>query len=237
MLPTTVNDVMTRTVVSVHPETPLKEVARLLVARRISGLPVVDHENNVVGVVSEADFLAKEQGPTAIPHRRLARVLGESGETRAQLAKQGAITAGQAMTSPALTIESTRSMREAAQTMVSHAVNRLPVVDRGALVGIVTRADLMRAFVLTDDHLAETIRDKVLLRTFWLNPVLFDVVVLNGVARIRGRVECRSTAEMIAEVVAIVPGVVGVAPELTWDFDDREIRAPGVDLVGPLSVH
>ena len=78
MLMMTARDVMTQPVVGVRPETPLREVARLLIDHRISGLPVVDEMGAVLGIVSEADFLIKEQGAEAVQHRRLARILGES---------------------------------------------------------------------------------------------------------------------------------------------------------------
>ena len=90
---------MTREV-SASAGTPLREVAQLLVDHRISGLAVVDDEGAILGVVSEADLLVKEQGADAVRHRPLARILGESRESRSRLAKLGALTAGEAMTSP-----------------------------------------------------------------------------------------------------------------------------------------
>src|SRR5512138_2664970 len=102
----TVRDVMSRPPLTVRPETSLKDVARLLVEHRISGLPVVDAGGRVVGVVSEADLLLKEGGAGQVRHRRLAWLLGESGATRAALAKTAARTAGDAMTRPPVTITS-----------------------------------------------------------------------------------------------------------------------------------
>ena len=151
-----VRDVMTRSVVSVPLVAPLKEVARALVEHRISGVPVVDVDGTVLGVVSEADFLVKEQGPDEIHYRRLARLIGTPRTSRTQLEKLEAITAHEAMTSPAVTIGSGRPIREAAALMTSRRVNRLPVVDDGELVGIVSRGDLVRAYVRTDDELAAT---------------------------------------------------------------------------------
>ena len=99
-----IRDVMTPTVVTVNQDTPLKDVARLLLDHAISGVPVVDSEGSVVGVVSEADLLVKEQGPDPIRHRPLAGLLSESRTTRDQLLKLSAVTAAGAMTSPAITI-------------------------------------------------------------------------------------------------------------------------------------
>jgi CBS-domain-containing membrane protein len=107
-----VAQVMTRQVAAVRPETPLKDVAALMVSKGISGVPVVADDGAVLGVVSEADFVIKERGPEAVHHRLLARVFGESRQTRAELAKIEAQTAGAAMTSPAITVKATDTLRE-----------------------------------------------------------------------------------------------------------------------------
>jgi CBS domain-containing protein len=228
-----VRDVMTREVVTVRPETPLKNVAGLLVDQRISGIPVLDADRAVVGVVSEADLLIKEQGADSIRHRRMARVFGDSSESRRQLAKLVAVTAGEAMTAPAVTIGSDRRVAEAAALMIDRKVNRLPVVDAGQLVGIVTRADLVRAYVRSDDELADTIRDEVLLHILWLDPRLFRVGVRDGVATITGRVQRRSTAEMIAPTVSMLPGIIDVRDEVTWAVDDSQFKPSAPDAVFP----
>jgi CBS domain-containing protein len=229
----TVGDVMTSPVVSVRGSTPLKEVALLLIDNKISGVPVLDVNGAVLGVVSEADFLVKEQGADAVRHRPLARFLGESRESRAQLAKLAAVTAGEAMTAPAVAIESSRRISEAAALMTARRVNRLPVVDDGRLVGIVSRADLVRAYVRSDDELARTIREDVLLRILWLDPAPFTVIVTDGVASISGRVERRSTAEMIERSIGMVPGIVGVHADVNWHLDDRRAEPASSDPVFP----
>lgn len=229
----TVGSVMTSPVVSVGPDVPLKEVALLLIDNRISGVPVVDPAGAVLGVVSEADFLVKEQGADAIPHRPLARFFGESRRSQAQLAKLAAVTAADAMTAPAVTIDSRRRISEAAALMTARRMNRLPVVDDGQLVGIVTRADLVRAYVRSDDDLARTIRDEVLLRVLWLDPALFAVDVADGVASVSGAVPRRSTAEMIEHLVAMVPGIVDVHADVSWATDDSHVKPSSLDAVFP----
>jgi len=119
--------------------------------------------------------------------------------------------------------------------MTARGVNRLPVVDDGRLVGIVTRADLVRAYVRSDEELAATIRDDVLLRILWLDPAGFTVAVHDGVASISGRVERRSTAEMIERAVSMVPGIVNVAADLPWAVDDSRDEPASLDLVFPMS--
>jgi CBS domain-containing protein len=206
-----VADVMTQEVVTVGIETPLREVARLLASRRISGLPVVDTDR-VVGVVSEGDILAKERGPSG----RRSRLGFLFGDTASAALKLEARTAGEAMTSPALTIKPRRAVADAAAMMVDEGVNRLPVVDDdGALLGIVTRADLVRAFARTDEELAAEIRDDVL-KVFWIPPGTVQVAVEEGLVTLKGEVENRPTAEALTEFVQRVPGVVCVSSQVAW---------------------
>jgi CBS domain-containing protein len=225
-----VADVMTRTVVAVAPETPLKDVAALMVEKGISGVPVVDAGGAVVGVVSEADFVIKERGVEGVRHRLLARVFGESKQTKRELAKIEATTAGEAMTSPAITVDAADALKAAAETMASRKINRLPVVEDGRLVGIVTRADVVRAFVRPDAELERLVREEVLAKTaFWLEPDAFDLTVRAGVVHLAGRVERRSLAETIVDVTRELGGVVGVEAELTWEVDDVEGPGPATD--------
>jgi CBS domain-containing protein len=228
-----VHDVMTESVLSVTPDAPLKEVARLLIERRISGMPVVDASGSVVGVISEGDLLVREQGREAIRRGPLARLFGESAETRNLMAKAEARTAGDAMTSPAITVDASTPIEAAAALMIERQVNRLPVVTEGRLVGIVTRADLVRSFARGDEELVEEIRNNVLRRALWLDPDAFTVGVTDGTATIGGSVERRSTAAILAHMVGMVPGILSVESHVTWSLDDRNIEAPGPDYVSP----
>jgi CBS domain-containing protein len=228
-----VRDVMTSPVVSVRPDAPLKDVAALLIDHRISGLPVVDPTGTLLGVVSEADFLMKEQGAEAVRHRWLARFIGDTAESRSRLDKVAAVTAGDAMSSPAITIAPDGRISEAAALMTDRRINRLPVVAEGTLVGIVTRADLVRAYVRSDEELAATIREDVLRRILWLDPATFVLVVHDGIAAIRGHVERRSTAEMVGHLVAMVPGVIRADADVTWAIDDSHVEPATLDPVFP----
>ena len=214
--------VMSRDVVTVTPSTPLKEVARLLVEHRISGLPVVDEEGAVVGVVSEADVVSKERGVSP-PARHAYQWL--FGAAERDPGKRTAQTAGDAMTSPAVVIGPHASVAAAARLMVERAVNRLPVLERGALVGIVTRADLVRMFVRDDAELEREIREDVVRRTLWITPRHLHVTVADGAVALVGEVETRTEAELIAAYVARVPGVVSIDDSrLDWLEDDLARR-------------
>lgn len=228
-----VEAMMRRTVVTVRPDTPLRDVARILVEHGISGVPVVDRSGGVVGVVSEADFVLKEQG---LPERRrgpLFRLFTGSEEDRATLLKVHATTAGEAMTSPAIAIEPSTSLRDAARLMTERRVNRLPVIQDGRLIGIVTRSDVVRAFTLTDQELRALIVEDVLHRAMGLEPEAVEVAVANGYARVTGTVEKRSDAPILERLVAEVPGVMGCEVTVDWRLDDTGIEPEAADLVNP----
>ena len=212
-----VQEIMTTDVLTIGPEAPLKDVARILVEHRVSGIPVCDIERRVLGVVSEGDILYKAQsrdgrgGPLAW--------LLDSGSASAA-AKAAARTVDEAMTSPAITISPFRSVDEAARLMIEHGVNRLPVVAGEELVGIVTRADLVRAFTRSDAAIRNEIVEELLERTLWLEPGAVHVGVVGGHVRLAGRLQTRSDASLLERLVARVAGVVSIESELGWVVDD-----------------
>lgn len=218
-----VRDVMTTSVVTVEPETPLKEVAELLVERRITGVPVVSGDGEILGVVSEGDILFKERGPTE--RKGVLGWLLDPYGTEGRL-KLDARTAAEAMSAPAKTIPSWWSIAAAASLMLEAQVNRLPVVDNdGALLGIVTRGDLVRAFVRSDEEIAREIREDVLRRTFWLDTTeAVTVDVEGGKVTLTGMVDTRTDAELVPAVVRRVPGVVEVETSITWRGDSEGRR-------------
>ena len=207
-----VADVMNRDVVVVSPRMPLKDVARVLVNRHFSGVPVVDDDGQVLGVVSEGDILAKERGPGSE-----TSIFGRALELESWANKHDARDAGDAMTSPAVTIDPLRNVSEAAALMLDRSVNRLPVINAdGKLVGIVTRADLVRAFVRDDAEIEREIRDDVLLRTLWETPDRFRVRVNSGEVTLAGKVNDAHAAGTLVRFVERVPGVVNVRSRITW---------------------
>jgi CBS domain-containing protein len=163
-----VRDLMTTQVLTVSPELPLKDAAAILSEHGISGLPVCDEDGRVLGIVSEGDILFKEQGPRDRRDGALSWLV--DGSRVQERAKASARTAGEAMTAPAVTITPERPASAAARTMLDHGVHGLPVVRDGSLVGIVTRADVVRAFTRTDAEIVLEIREDVLRRALWLEP-------------------------------------------------------------------
>lgn len=208
-----VYDLMTRDVIAVKPEMPLKEVARLLVEFGISGVPVIDDDCVVLGVISESDFMIKERGREYAAGSALSWLLGESKRARHERALVEARTAGEAMSAPPITIEGRiTSVREAAITMSEHDVNRLPVTEAGRLVGIITRGDLLRVYAAPDQIVADRVRDALRAADG------IEVQgVANGVVRLAGTAASEAMAATTIHIAETVDGVVAVdAERVTW---------------------
>jgi CBS domain-containing protein len=218
-----VKDLMTTDVLTVQTSTLLKDAAALLAQHRISGIPVVDDERHVLGVLSEGDILYKESDTSGRPSL-LERLLAPG--TGAIELKLAARTVGQAMSAPALTTGPRRPVTEAATMMIEEGVNRLPVVDHNErLMGIVTRADLVRAFVRPDEAIEREIREDVIHRILWLEPEQLAITVSGGEVELTGQVETKTDAELIPSFVRRVPGVVGVTSKLRWREENGHRRS------------
>jgi len=194
----TVQQVMTerQLLVMGWPDTPFKQLVELMQARDVSALPIVDADDHVVGIVSEADLLL----PTK------------------------ARTAAELMTTEVITVAATATIGEAARVMHERRVKRLPVTDgEGHLVGIVSRRDLLSVFLRADRDLAAEIGEDFR-KLLWLAPDEVQVTVTRGLARLEGKVETRTLAELAGRLAMGVSGVVGVRNELAWEREDNEIR-------------
>lgn len=220
-----VGALMTADVVRAEYGTPFKEVARRLAEHRISGLPVVDDDEKVLGVISETDLMvrqAEDPGPSE-PRRRFPRPRWTPG-TRALRTKSRARTAGQLMSRPAITVHGDATVVEAARVMAHHRVERLPVVDdEERLVGIITRRDLLQVFLRPDTEIRAAIRNEVLERALRLPPDAVDVDVHQGVVTLTGQLERRVETTMTVEMCRQMDGVVAVVDHLTYRFDDSRL--------------
>lgn len=209
-----ISELMSTDVVTTTPDATLRDVARMLVEHKVSGLPVCDDAGTVVGVVSQGDILFKEQGPIETRDGLLGWLLDAPSES--DLEKARARTAGEAMTHPPVTAVPFESAAAAARRMTEKGVNRLPVVAMdGRLVGILTRTDLIRAFVRPDHVIAAEIRDEVLRRVLWLTPDAIAVDVHDGEVDLAGKLDTQADADVLAKLVAQVPGVVAVRSAVT----------------------
>ncbi|KUO06235.1 CBS domain-containing protein [Streptomyces caeruleatus] len=202
--PYTVSDVMTHTVVAVGSEAPFKEIVELLNQWKVSALPVLAGEGRVVGVVSEADLLPKEEFRNGNE---------PAGDPTGQL-KAAALTAGELMSTPAVTVHADASLAEAARIMARRHVKRLPVVDGvGLLQGVVSRSDLLKVFLRSDAEIADEIRSGVLTHL----PVTtgLGVSVVEGVVTLSGSMPERGLEPVVARAVRAVEGVVDVQLDLS----------------------
>ncbi|MFE7754425.1 CBS domain-containing protein [Streptomyces sp. NPDC057418] len=187
-----VGGLMTDNVLSAVPATSFKEVAKMLAEHDISGVPVVDDDDHVVGVVSESDLLAR--------HKLAVRDL---------------------MTTPAVTVHAEETVADAARLMVRRGVERLPVVDEEErLVGIVTRRDLLCVYLRPDSEIRRRIREDVLSDVMELPADAVDMHVLDGVVSLGGRVRRRSQALTLVGLAERVDGVVAVVDRLSFHEDD-----------------
>ena len=214
-----VRDVMTSPVVSVPPDTRLKELAGVLTERGVSGVPVVTSDGRVVGVVSESDLVAKQAGRPLSRRTALEWIFGDRPSAWEQRT-HGATTVAEAMTGPAVTVHPECPLREAAAQMIDRGVNRLPVVEDGRLIGIITRADLVRAYLRRDDEFLRVVRDDLIANTMSMDPADLRVEVHEGLVRVAGTVDRRSTARVLEKLIRLVEGVHDVANYMTWELDD-----------------
>lgn len=188
--------------VTVSPEATLKQVAELMLEHGISGLPVVDPERRVVGVISEADIVSGEAGGTG-KQGMLARARAFAAEPAGLPTPR---TVGEAMSSPAVTIRSDQPVVQAARLIAGRRVNRLPVVDDDErLVGIVTRADIVRAFARSDQEIAREIREAVVERLLGLDPGAVQVTVAEGEVLLTGEVDTPTLVRVVEYFASRVP--------------------------------
>lgn len=196
-----VKDIMTADVAAVRLDAPYREMTALLRARRVSGLPVVDTEGIVVGVVSETDLLTRalERGP----HRNHV--------TTAEL------TARDLMTRPAVTTSPDEPVASVARLMSAHKLRRLPVVDaQGHLAGIVCRSDVLSVFSRPDEDIYREITQDVILDGFFTDPARLTVTVKDGIVTMEGEPGSIVLGRNIVDQARHVEGVVAVRDRFTY---------------------
>ncbi|TDU83830.1 CBS domain protein [Kribbella voronezhensis] len=213
----TVADVMTTDVVTVPEHAGFKVVAETLAEHHISAVPVIGSAGTVVGVVSETDLLRKEEFQRAAEAPWVSRWW-----QRRRRAKAAAVTAGELMTRPAVTVVRDSTIDEAARLMAARDITRLVVTDADGyfLDGIVTRSDLLSAYVATDREILRRVRLDVLQHALWDDPFGVEVSVSDGVVTLAGELDNRSLVPIAEKLTREVDGVVDVRNNLTWAFDD-----------------
>ncbi|MFB9624379.1 CBS domain-containing protein [Nonomuraea helvata] len=219
---------MTTHVASVRSDMPFKDVAELLVRRGVSAVPVLEEDGRVAGVVSEADLLRKEEfreqyyGEDYRPRlrARLRRRLAGRGEDGQE--KADAATAAELMSAPAVTVAPDTSTVTAAQLMDEHGVKRLVVVDEEErLIGIVSRRDLLKAYVRDDAELKSWVEEAIPEQARWNDHTGIVVQVQDGIVTLSGHTSTRTEAAAAVHMAKGLGGIVGVRESLSWERDDR----------------
>lgn len=200
---------MTTSVVAVRRDASFKEMAAMLRSRRISAFPVIDGRDRVIGVVSESDLLVKEavqtEGSSLIAALRHIR----------EDDKAVGITAGDLMTSPAITIGPEAAVEEAARILYDRRVKRLPVVNAaGRLLGIVSRTDVLAVYGRADEQIRAEIVRAVLPGIVPGPRQNLKVAVQDGIVTISGKPLTEATSKALLDAVRHIQGVVAVRDRL-----------------------
>jgi len=214
-------EIMTTPVITIAPDAPFQEIVSVMLEHAVGGLPIVDDKRRLLGIVTKADVLLsadrRQPEPDLIPGHgtswrpeRIADRHGRAGET----------TAGDLMTKNVVTAGEDTAIYQLGQLMLSHHINRLPIVKDGVLVGIVTRTDILKSFKRSDNAILAAIREMVE-RDLWIEPQKLMIACLNGIVTVSGEVERRSERNLAVRLIDATDGVVAVnADRFGFLYDD-----------------
>lgn len=217
----TAREIMSSPVVSVRPDTPVRQIVETMLRSRISGVPVVDEDQRVLGLVSEADLLEKEDRPLPEPpilswHGRSLRLERVMGHYR----KATGTTAREIMTENIIMAAEDTPVHELAHLMLRHDINRVLILREGRLAGIVTRGDALKVFLRSDESILRTVRE-TLARELYIDPAPLTLTCANGIVTAAGTVDRHSDWVLIVKWIRSVDGVVAVrADDLAYRRDD-----------------
>lgn len=218
-------DVMTRDVISIAPDATVLQAARLMLQHHISGLPVVDKDGKLVGVLSEGDFLRRRETRTEHKRSRWLEFLMGPGRIAAEYSHSHGSKVAEVMTTEVQTVDEVTALEDIVELMERKRIKRVPVVCGGQLVGIVTRSNLMHAMVsmarvtqpVAKDDV--TIREKLLAefqKEIWAPAAMTNVVVRDGVVELWGVIVDERQREAMKVAAENIPGVKAVIDHLVW---------------------
>ena len=217
-----VRDVMTTEVITLTPRDTIQAGAQALASNGISGAPVVD-AGVVVGVVSEADLIQAVLPENVEPHRSVLQTLGAALTGRL---RDEPVDIGDVMASHVVTIDPEQSIWKAAHEIEERHVTRLPVVDEdNRLLGIISRADIVKAMALDDARITDGVRDAIAI----LGPEVIEDLEVNtkdGVVTLAGKADRRSTHELAVRLTARSAGVLKINDDITHEIDDNPPKVP-----------
>jgi CBS domain-containing protein len=211
-------ELMTRDVITIGPEAPLKEAARRMIEARISGLPVTDETGALIGVITEADFVKEEAGRRSTKRARLLRWFHKEEPLDTER------LVGDVMTREVFTLDESADHADAARLMQAKRIKRIPVVAvDGRLLGVVSRSDILRAFARSDAEIIDEVTERVMRHILWIDPKRVTVTSTDGNVVLRGQLETKSDANLLVELVDRLDGVVSVTGQLTWEVDNAKV--------------
>ncbi len=218
-------DVMTREVVSISPDASVMEAVRLMLQHKISGLPVVDAAGDLQGVLTEGDFLRRAETGTERKHSRVIEFLLGPGRLATDYVHASGRKVSEVMTPDVRTVTEDEPLEKVVHLMERYRIKRVPVVRGAKVVGMVTRANLMRALAslaLAENPVAAddaAIRERLLAelkRQPWAPVGLIDVVVKDGVVKLSGALTDERERQAIRIAAENIPGVKKVEDHLVW---------------------
>jgi CBS domain-containing protein len=218
-------DVMTSPVISVEPDSSVLEAVRIMLQRHISGLPVIDKEGRLVGIVTEGDFLRRTETGTQRRRPRWLEYLIGPGRLAEEYTHSHGGKVHQIMTADPLIVNEDAPLDEIVHTMEKHRIKRLPVVRGEAVVGIVSRANLVHALARLARDVTPTaasdqaIRDRIMAELAgqtWAPTALLDIIVKDGVVELWGTITDERERQAIIVAAENAPGVKAVNDHLTW---------------------
>ena len=219
------SDVMTREILSVGPDTTVVEAVRTMLDNRISGLPVIDAAGRLVGILTEGDLLRRGEMGTERQRSRWLEILMGPGRLAGEYVRTHGRKIGEVMTRDVVSVTLDTPLKEVVELMERHRIKRVPVLDGEVLVGILSRADLLRALLgaleekpaaaTTDEEIRERIR-RELAKTAWVPRDGIAITVENGVVDLNGVILDEKEREALRVAAENVPGVRAVEDHLVW---------------------
>ncbi len=210
-----IGELMTTDVVTIGPDAPLKEAARRMLEAGVSGLPVTGDRGELLGIITEADFVKTEASRGINSRAGLLRWFIQDSRLPSQ-----PLTVEKVMSSPVVTVHPDEQHSQAARLLMKKKVKRVPVVDDERVVGLISRTDLLRSFVRPDPAILDEVRNDVMKRILWIEPDSVEVTCVDGNIILEGMLRTRSDAELLVKLTERLDGVASVDSRLTWELDN-----------------
>jgi CBS domain-containing protein len=223
-----VRDIMSTKVVTVSPSTTVREIAGLMVEKHVSGLPVLSENGTLVGMVSEGDLLRRPELGTQRQRRRWVSFFSGVDEQAREFTKSHALRAGDVMTQQVIHVAEETPLADVVGLMEKHNIKRLPVLSDGKLVGIVSRADLLRALAARQadplpppaksDASIRAAMNGVLKNEEWAMSAMVNVIVSDGVVNLWGVIDSDDQRQALRVAAENIPGVTAVEEHLSFSL-------------------